>query len=333
MILSIESSCDDSAIAITKIDTNELLFHKKISQEVEHSVYGGVVPELAARLHIEALPKILEECKPYFKDLKAIAVTSAPGLSVTLMEGVTMAKALSLSLDLPLISVNHLKGHIYSLFIEKESKLPVTTLLVSGGHTQIIEVQSLTDMKIVGSTSDDSFGESFDKVAKMLGLGYPGGPVVQEYSQKGDKNRFELPIPLRQSPNIEFSYSGLKNAVRVLIIKLEKDGELTQQDKYDICACFQKTAVAHIIMKLKKYFKQVQPTRFAIVGGASANLHLRKEIDILLKAFRCDELLLAELKYCSDNAAMIGRIAVEQYKQNDFVHINEIDITPKVKVL
>ena len=333
MILSIESSCDDSAIAITAIDTNELLFHKKISQELEHSVYGGVVPELAARLHIEALPKILEECKKYFKDLKAIAVTSAPGLSVTLMEGVTMAKALSLSLDIPLISVNHLKGHIYSLFIEKDVTLPVTTLLVSGGHTQVIEVKSLNDMKIIGSTSDDSFGESFDKVAKMLGLGYPGGPVVQEYSIKGDENRFDFPIPLRQSPNIEFSYSGLKNAVRVQIIELEEQGELTLQDKYDICASFQKIAVAHLIMKLKKYFKKVQPKRFAIVGGASANLYLRKEIDILLKQFRCDELLLAQLKYCSDNAAMIGRVAIEQYKQNDFTNIDDIDISPRVKEL
>ena len=135
---------------------------------------------------------------------------------------------------------------------------------------------------------------------------------------------------MRQSPNIEFSYSGLKNAVRVQILELS---ELSQQDKYDICASFQKTAVAHLIMKLKKYFKQVSPVRFAIVGGASANLYLRKEIDILLKQFNCDELFLAQLKYCSDNAAMIGRVAVEQYKQNDFVNINEIDISPRVKKL
>jgi len=333
MLLSIESSCDDSSIAITKIETNELIYHKKISQELEHSVYGGVVPELAARLHIEALPKILEECKKYFKDLKAIAVTSSPGLSVTLMEGVTMAKALSLSLDIPLIAVNHLKGHIYSLFIQKDIKMPITVLLVSGGHTQIIEVKDLNTMKIVGTTSDDSFGESFDKVAKMLGLGYPGGPIVQEYSLLGDENRFAFPIPLRQSPNIEFSYSGLKNAVRVQILKLEEIQELSMQDKYDICASFQKTAVAHLIMKLKKYFKQVSPKRFAIVGGASANLYLRKEIDILLKQFNCNELLLADLKYCSDNAAMIGRVAIEQYKQNDFISINEIDIAPRVKEL
>jgi len=213
MILSIESSCDDSSIAITNSETLELVYHKKISQELQHSAYGGVVPELAARLHIEALPKILEECLEYFPKLKAIAVTTAPGLSVTLMEGVTMAKALSISLNIPLISVNHLKGHIYSLFIEKEEVLPMTILLVSGGHTQIIEANSLNEMNLIASTMDDSFGESFDKVSKMLGLGYPGGPVVQEYALKGDENRFELPVPLRQSPYIEFSYSGLKNAV------------------------------------------------------------------------------------------------------------------------
>ena len=315
MILSIESSCDDSSIAITKIDTKKLIYHKKISQELEHNVYGGVVPELAARLHIKALPQILEECKEYFPKLKAIAVTSEPGLLVTLVEGVTMAKALSISLDIPVIFVNHLKGHIYSLFIEKDIKLPVTTLLVSGGHTQIIEVKSLNDMKIIGQTLDDSFGESFDKVAKMLGLGYPGGSIVEKYSLKGDQDRFNFPIPLRQSPNIEFSYSGLKNAVRVQILKLQDSNELSIQDKYDICASFQKAAVTHIIMKLKKYFKKNKPTRFAIVGGASANLYLREEIDKLLKKFQCDELLLADFEFCSDNAAMIGRVAVEQYKE------------------
>ena len=312
MILSIESSCDDSSLAITDIETNKLIYHKKISQELQHSVYGGVVPELAARLHIEALPKILEECKEYFPKLKAIAVTNAPGLSVTLTEGVTMAKALSISLNLPLIAVNHLKGHIYSLFIEKDEVLPMTILLVSGGHTQIIQANSLYDMKLIASTMDDSFGESFDKVSKMLGLGYPGGPVVQEYSLKGDENRFDLPIPLKQSPKIEFSYSGLKNAVRLEIEKLEnQEGGITLQDKYDICASFQKTAVAHIMQKLKKLFKQDVPKNFAIVGGASANIYLRTQLEEMCAKHKTN-LYLSELKYCSDNAAMIGRVAVEQ---------------------
>jgi N6-L-threonylcarbamoyladenine synthase len=313
MILSIESSCDDSSIAISEINTKKLIFHKKISQELEHNIYGGVVPELAARLHIEALPKILQECTKYFPKLKAIAVTNEPGLAVTLIEGITMAKALSISLKIPLIKINHLTGHIYSLFIEKESKLPLTVLLVSGGHTQILEVTNLTNIQLIGQTMDDSFGESFDKVAKMLNLGYPGGSIVEQYSKKGDENKFDFPIPLRQSPNIEFSYSGLKNAVRVQIIAIEKKQELSLQDKYNICASFQKAAVAHLLMKLKKYFKQNKPTRFAIVGGASANLYLRDKVNILLKQIQCKELLLANLSFCSDNAAMIGRVAIEKY--------------------
>ena len=331
MTLAIESSCDDSSIAITEIKTNKLIYHKKISQELQHSVYGGVVPELAARLHVEALPKILEECKEYFSSLKAIAVTNAPGLSVTLMEGVTMAKALSISLNLPLIAVNHLKGHIYSLFIEKDEVLPMTVLLVSGGHTQIIDVTSFDDMKILASTMDDSFGESFDKVSKMLNLGYPGGPIVQEYGLKGDEARFDLPIPLSQSPKIEFSYSGLKNAVRLEIEKLENSQNgITLQDKYDICASFQKTAVLHIMQKLKKLFKQKVPKNFAIVGGASANIYLRTQLEDLCKKHNTT-LYLSELKYCSDNAAMIGRVAVEQYKQNDFISIEQIDVQSRIK--
>lgn len=329
MILSIESSCDDSSIAITDIETKKLVYHKKISQELQHSVYGGVVPELAARLHVEALPKILEECKEYFPKLKAIAVTNAPGLSVTLMEGVTMAKALSISLNLPLIAVNHLKGHIYSLFIEKEEILPMTILLVSGGHTQIIEANSLSDMRLIASTLDDSFGESFDKVSKMMNLGYPGGPIVQEKALKGDENRFDFPVPLRQSPNIEFSYSGLKNAVRLQIEKFEKEG-LCEEDICDICASFEKTAVAHIMQKVKKLFKKRVPQNFAIVGGASANIRLRTAIEDLCEKNKIT-LHLSELKYCSDNAAMIGRVAVEQYKQKDFIKIDEIDIKSRLK--
>ncbi len=330
MILSIESSCDDSSIAITEIKTNKLIFHKKISQEIQHSVYGGVVPELAARLHIEALPKILEECVPYFNELKAIAVTNAPGLSVTLTEGVTMAKALSISLNLPLIAVNHLKGHIYSLFIEKKEQFPCTILLVSGGHTQLIEATNFENMKIIGATIDDSFGESFDKVSKMLGLGYPGGPVVQEKALQGDNTTYDFPIPLRQSPNIEFSYSGLKNAVRMAIEKEENNNNLNEQTINNICASFQTTAVAHITMKLKKYFKTNPPTTFAIVGGASANIELRTTIEKLCSKYDA-KLLLAPLEFCSDNSAMIGRVALEQYLKSDFVSFDEIDIKSRIK--
>lgn len=324
MILSIESSCDDSAISITEIKTNKLLFHKKISQELEHSVYGGVVPELAARLHAEALPKILEQCEPYFKDLKAVAVTSTPGLAVTLVEGVTMAKAISVALGIPLIGVNHLIGHIYSLFIEKETIFPLTVLLVSGGHTQVMEVKSLIEIETVAKSMDDSFGESFDKVAKMMGLGYPGGPAIQELADGGDRLKHNFTVPLHQSPLIAFSYSGLKNAVRLAV--LDADGD---SSKYrDIAASFEHIATKHLTMKLKKYFKTVKPSTFAIVGGASANIYLRGEIEELLKPHKAN-LLLSELQYCSDNAAMIGRVAVEMYKKEMFSSIEDLDIAPR----
>ena len=322
MILSIESSCDDSAIAITEIATKKLIFHKKISQELEHSVYGGVVPELAARLHAEALPKILEECKPYFSGLKAVAVTTTPGLSVTLVEGVIMAKAVSIALGIPLIGVNHLIGHIFSLFIEKEAVFPLTVLLVSGGHTQVMEVASLEDIKTVAKSMDDSFGESFDKVAKMMHLGYPGGPVIEKLAKEGDRKKYNFTVPLHQSPLIAFSYSGLKNLVRLAV-------EASCEDDYkDIAASFEHVATLHIIQKLKKYFKEVPPKTFAIVGGASANLYLRRAIKELLKPHGA-ELLLSELKYCSDNAAMIGRVGVEMYEKEMFSLCDEMEVCPK----
>ena len=322
MILSIESSCDDSAISLTEIATNRLIFHKKISQELQHSVYGGVVPELAARLHAEALPKILEQCEPYFNDLKAVAVTSTPGLAVTLIEGVTLAKAVSVALDIPIIGVNHLIGHIYSLFIEKETTFPLTVLLVSGGHTQVMEVQSLTDIKTVAKSMDDSFGESFDKVAKMMGLGYPGGPAIQELAKEGDRKRYDFTVPLLRTPKLAFSYSGLKNAVRLAVEKSQ------EKDYKDIAASFEHIATKHLVHKLKKYFQTHPPKTFAIVGGASANLYLRKQIEELLTPYNA-KLLLSDLQYCSDNAAMIGRVAVDMYKHKMFSSLEALDVAPK----
>lgn len=325
MILSIESSCDDSSIAITDIESKKLLFHKKISQELEHAVYGGVVPELASRLHAEALPRILEECKPYFSQLKAVAVTNAPGLAVTLMEGITMAKALSVTLDLPLIAVNHLKGHIYSLFIDKETIFPQTVLLVSGGHTQVVEVKSLDEMRTVATTMDDSFGESFDKVAKMMGLAYPGGPVIEKLAKEGDPKRYPFTIPLQQKKAFAFSYSGIKNAVRLAV------EEGSEADYADIAASFQEVATEHLIRKIKKYLVEHPPVNFAIVGGASANLYLRNKVEKMLAPYGAP-LYLAELKYCSDNAAMIGRVAVEMYRQKEFTPIEALVATPRAPI-
>lgn len=325
MVLSIESSCDDSSIAVTRISDRKILFHKKISQELEHAAYGGVVPELAARLHATALPKILAQARAYFPDLKAIAVTNAPGLAVTLVEGVTMAKALSISLGLPLIGVNHLHGHIYSLFLEKEATFPMTVLLVSGGHTQVIDARGYKAFTNIAATMDDSFGESFDKVAKMLGLGYPGGPVVEAYAKKGDPFRFSFTVPLANSPKLAFSYSGLKNQVR---LQIEALGEMREQDRADICASFQRVATEHLLQRLKKIFKSKKIEDFAIVGGASANLYLRERVEEICSTFGA-RLHLAPLAYCSDNAAMIGRCGVEAYLRQDFTPLEELVSAPR----
>ncbi|WXG21612.1 tRNA (adenosine(37)-N6)-threonylcarbamoyltransferase complex transferase subunit TsaD [Campylobacter concisus] len=174
MILGIESSCDDSSVALIDEETLEQIYYKKISQEEEHAIFGGVVPELAARLHTKALPALLNDILPNLKDINAIAVTNEPGLSVSLIGGVSMAKSLSIALNTPLIAVNHLVGHIYSLFLDREATFPLGVLLVSGGHTMILEISENGEILELASTSDDSFGESFDKVAKMLDLGYPG---------------------------------------------------------------------------------------------------------------------------------------------------------------
>ncbi len=322
MILSIESSCDDSSIAITRLSDAKLLFHKKISQEIDHSKYGGVVPELAARLHAIALPNILEECEEYFKDLKAVAVTNEPGLSVTLVEGVCMAKALSISLDIPLLPINHLKGHIYSLFINKpKTTFPMLVLLVSGGHTQLLHVENYDNIEVLATALDDSFGESFDKVAKMLGLGYPGGPVVEESAQEGDEKKFNFTVPLLRTPKLAFSYSGLKNQVRLAV-------QDAPESKDDICASFQYIATKHLTHKLKKVLENRSFENFAIVGGASANKYLRGEIDKLCKIHNMN-LHVADMQFCSDNAAMIGRCAIEAYRLKRFASLDEININPK----
>lgn len=329
LILSIESSCDDSSVALTAIDTYDLIFHQKLSQEAQHSAFGGVVPELASRLHAESLPLILEKTKPYLKALKAIAVTNEPGLNITLLEGVMMAKTLSYALNLPLIGVNHLKGHLYSLFLQREALFPLGVLLVSGGHTMLLEAQSFEKINIKAQSLDDSFGESFDKVAKMLALGYPGGAIVESFAKRGAA-RFELPIPLRSKKQFAFSFSGLKNAVR-----LEVEANVLDDDfRADLCASFQKSAIAHLMQKCKIFFEENAKNanawkHFGVVGGASANLVLREEL-LKMCGFYGVELLLAPLEFCADNAAMIGRVAVESYKRKEFSAIDSLQTHSKI---
>ena len=343
MILAIESSCDDSSVAIMKASDFSLVHYEKISQEKEHAKYGGVVPELAARLHTAALPEVILRAKEHFSALKAIAVTNEPGLSVSLLPGIVAAKALSTALNLPLISVNHLVGHIYSLFLSEQIKLPLGVLLVSGGHTMILDISETGVISVLGATSDDSFGESFDKSAKMLGLGYPGGPQIQNLALKGDDRAYDFSLPLKGTKRLEYSFSGLKNQVRLACLELENSripysviprldrgissensripseipSEIPSQQKANIAASFERVACLHIIDRLKLAFSSQKWARFGVVGGASANLRLRGMLESLCASYDC-ELLFAPLEYCSDNAAMIARAAVAKYHNKDF---------------
>jgi len=321
MILAIESSCDDSSIAICEIESKKVLFHKKISQESDHNKYGGVVPELASRLHAEALPKILNECKEFFPRLKAVAVTNAPGLSVTLQEGVMIAKGLNVALGVRIIAVNHLIGHIYSLFIEKEEIKPVMVLLVSGGHTKLLNFNGIEDVCEIATTLDDSFGESFDKVAKMLNEGYPGGPIIERLAKKGNVC-VDFPLPLKNSKITAFSYSGIKNAVRLAI-------QSGKYSKEDIAASFQAKAIEHLVFMSKRAIKKYKPRYFAVVGGASANMALRKEFEKLALKYGF-ELLYPQMEYTSDNAVMIARAAIESYKKSTFIDYKELKVIPRV---
>ena len=325
LILSIESSCDDSSIALTDIDSYKLIEHLKVSQEAKHSEYGGVVPELASRLHAVDLPKLLEKLKPYFNEIEVVAVTTHPGLSVSLHEGVIMAKAIAKFLNKPIIGVNHLKGHIYSLFIEKEQTLPLLVLLLSGGHTQIIKVTNYRDMQLLATTIDDSVGEAYDKVAKMLNLGYPGGPIIEKMALEGDENAYKLPTPMQNSSLVAFSLSGLKNAVRLLIEKVSVENHLSYKQKCDISASFQKSVLSHLLQKSKKVFKKIDIENFAIVGGVSANSYIKEGFNKLCKEFN-KTMLEVDLKYTSDNAVMIGRWAIESFKNDKTKRVEEIRV-------
>ncbi len=394
MLLSIESSCDDSSLALTDIASAKLVFHHKISQDSAHSVYGGVVPEIASRLHTKGLPEILAILKGELGDftrLKAVAITTEPGLSVSLIEGLMMAKLLALSLRIPLIAINHLIGHFYSLFInQREAIFPMSVLLVSGGHTQIMQARSEEEFLIIAQSLDDSFGESFDKVAKMLSLGYPGGPIIESYASKlspttrihslplplKDKRGFgesfdkvakmlslgypggpiiesyasklspttrihSLPLPLKDKRG--FSFSGLKNATRLLIeslsshdpskvdSRLKVDSSLNESDKALVCASFQKAAIAHISNQVEKYLKHKNNDGirdFAIVGGASSNASLRAEIERLCTRFGL-RLHLAPLEFCADNAAMIGRAAIPEWQKGAFADSIAQEVSPR----
>ena len=292
--------------------SKKILYEAKDTQEAAHNAYGGVVPELASRLHTANLPGIIASAREFFPSLKAVAVTNEPGLVLSLAQGVMAAKALAVGLNLPLLPIHHIKGHVFSCFIGQECFYPLSALVVSGGHTSILTLKSYTDVTENAATLDDSLGESFDKTAKMLDLGYPGGAAVEALAKNGDENAHNFSIPLKNKKILAFSYSGLKNAVRLAVSGSSQAAQSEQSARADIAASFQKAAVAHVLDKCELFFKAKRPKNFALVGGVSANLYLRSKLAVLCDAFGV-RLILPQLKYTSDNAAMIARAACEAY--------------------
>jgi len=318
IILAIESSCDDTGAAV--IHNGKMRSNIVASQQI-HEQYGGVVPELASRAHQQhILPVVdaaLKEAQISKNDLTAIAFTQGPGLLGSLMVGASFAKSMALALDIPLIGVNHLDAHVLAHFIDAdEVQFPFLCLLVSGGHTQIVKVDSPQHMEILGKTRDDAAGEAFDKTAKMLGLPYPGGPLLDKLAQSGDPHRFKFPDSRVDA--LDFSFSGLKTAVLYFIRdEKEKNPDFVEQNLNDICASIQHTIVSYLMRKLKKAVTETGINEIAISGGVSANSGLRTAVKLTSQKLGW-RVHIPALEYCTDNAAMIAQSAHFQYVNEDF---------------
>lgn len=323
IILGIESSCDDTSAAI--ISNDKILANVTAGQEV-HELYGGVVPELASRAHQQNIVPVIEaalkKANIELKDLSAIAFTKGPGLLGSLLVGTSFAKSLSLGLNIPLIGVNHMKGHILAHFIQEEGRekevpeFPFICLTVSGGHTQIVKVTAPLEMEVIGETIDDAAGEAFDKAAKLLGLPYPGGPLIDKHAQKGDKDRFTFTFP--KTTGYNYSFSGLKTQFMNFLKKeLVKDEKFIENNLDDICASYQSHIINYLFKKLKKAAFDNNIHHISIAGGVSANSLLRTELDKHGKKHGW-KTFIPEFQYCTDNAGMIAITGYYQYLNKDF---------------
>lgn len=317
-ILAIESSCDETSAAVI---SNGQIRSNIITTQLIHEKYGGVVPELASRAHqqhiVGVVNKALSDAKVTKNELNAIAFTRGPGLLGALLVGASFAKALALGLNVPLIDVHHLHAHVLAHFIdEPRPTFPFLCLTVSGGHTQIVLVRSHLDMHVIGTTQDDAVGEAFDKTAKLLGLPYPGGPLIDRYAQHGNANAFAL--PMGEMPDLNFSFSGIKTAILYFLQKEAKTNpNFIVENLPDICASVQHTLVQILLKKLKKAAKQTGISQVAIAGGVSANSGLRKALTDLGEA-ESWQVFIPRFEYCTDNAAMIAMAAHYKYLNSDF---------------
>ena len=310
IVLGIESSCDETAVAIldmSKIShsADSILANCVYSQTEEHLEYGGVVPEIASRAHMEKMGVLvneaLEGASLTLDDIDGIAVTSGPGLLGGLLMGTTYAKSLSLSKNIPLIGVNHLEGHALISQLTEKTEFPYLLLLVSGGHCQFIHVKEVGDYTLVGSTLDDSIGECFDKVAKMLDLPYPGGPQIEQLAQTGVNDAFNYPTPLKNK-GMDFSFSGLKTSVRRSI---QKEDILTNQTKSNICASFQESVARVLEIKTGRAIEYTNSTQLVLAGGVAANRLLRTRLEKLCAKKECS-FFAPPVHLCTDNALMIA---------------------------
>ena len=326
-ILAIESSCDDTGASILKNDT--VLSNCIANQEI-HKSYGGVVPELASRAHqsniVPVIHKALTIANIDKKDLSAIAYTRGPGLLGSLLVGSSFAKSLSLSLNIPLIEVNHMQAHLLCHFINDkritEPKFPFIGVTLSGGHTQIVHVNDFFEMKIIGTTLDDAIGEAFDKCGKILGLEYPAGKEIDNLAKNGDPNKFKFPIP--KAPDLNVSYSGIKTAfLNFINNNISKNKNFIQQNINDICASIQKYLIQIIINKIEIASENLKVKRVVIGGGVSANSEIKKELE-LRKKTKNWEIHIPPIEFTMDNAAMIGIVGYCKLLNKDFSNLNEV---------
>ena len=321
-ILAIESSCDETSAAIIK---DGLLINNVIATQTVHQNYGGVVPELASRAHQQNLVPVVDQTLSVANigksELSAIAFTQGPGLLGALLVGTSFAKALAMSLNIPLIGVNHMQAHILAHFIEEPKPVfPFLCLTVSGGHTQLVLVQDYLKMKIIGQTRDDAVGEAFDKSAKLLGLTYPGGPLVDKYAQQGNPRAFTFPES--EMPDFDYSFSGIKTAILYFIRdKMKEDADFIRHNLQDVCASIQYTLINMLLKKLKKAAEHFGIQNIAIAGGVSANSGLRAALHELA-ARQGWQVYIPKFEYCTDNAAMIAMTGHFKYLEGEFCDLN-----------
>jgi len=327
-ILAIESSCDETSASVCR---DGKILSNFIANQTIHEKYGGVVPELASRAHMQNIVPVMDAALQTagidLQSIDAIAFTQAPGLIGSLLVGAEFAKSLSLALSKPLIAVHHMQAHVLANLIEEpRPSFPFLCLTVSGGHTQIVLCESPSSMKILGETLDDAAGEAFDKSAKLIGLPYPGGPLIDKFAQQGNPKRFSFPEP--QIAGLNFSFSGLKTAILYFLRdEKAKDPDFIEKNKADICASVQQRIVSILLNKLKKAAEQTGIKDLCIAGGVSANSGLRDGLQELCKKKGWNS-FIPPFQYCTDNAAMIAITAYYKYLNGDF---SDLSITPTAR--